>query len=169
MIRPKRTKLIKIKGNTKLNKVWQKLMKQLPNEYHDLNLFYSKHNVHDYELRKGGWSSSAYIVMGEDLLKLNDTYIYVSFLAHELGHQILGHNQHYDDSNTCNEKDADHFGLFLAMKAGYSASKYLKAGARYEKWRKKGIKKSHVVSHGTAKERQALLKRQLEYLGWRSK
>src|SRR6266853_2238203 len=100
-------KLPKLKGYKKLERVWHSLLKELPKEYQNLNLFFASHNSQGYELRKGAWADNDYVVIGEDVVKKNDEYIFVSILAHELGHHVLGHMFHYDDTNSCNEFDAD--------------------------------------------------------------
>lgn len=164
---PKKVKVVSIKGYPKINKLWKKLLKILPNPYRNLNLFIAPHNVSEYELQKGGWSGDGYLVIGQQLLALNDEHILIEFLCHELGHQVLGHSVRYDNKNSSDELCADQFGLFLAMKAGYDVNKLLDAQKRFERWRKKGIKKSHIKSHCTAKERYDYLVKQLKYLGYK--
>ena len=156
--------MIKIKEYPKLSKVWNKLTKQLPKEYRSIQILVAFNNMKDYELRKGGYANKNIIVIGKELADLKNEYIYLTLLAHELGHHVLGHMIKYDESNSSNEYDADMFGLFLAMKAGYDKNKYLKASEEFENWRRKGINKNHVKSHNTGKARNKFLEDQIKYI-----
>lgn len=162
----KKLQINKVIGYSTLNKVWHNLLKELPNEYHNMNLSIATQNWPDYELQKGGYATSCTITIGRKFLDKNKRNIYglLAMLAHELGHHVLGHIHSYSEKKE-QEQDADQFGLFLAMKAGYSGKLYVEASKQFEKWRSTGIQKSHKKSHGDADDRIEKLTKQLKYLG----
>lgn len=150
----------------KLNIAFNKLKKQIPKSYGNIKLYISYNDEHDYELTKGAQAEKAYIIIGYKFVEKfkNNERILADMLAHELAHHILGHMISYQETSQ-EEQDCDMLGVFLLEKAGYKIDKSLiKDIKKYEQWRKAGIKKSHINSHGTYKERLDKLEGQMLYL-----
>ena len=150
-----------------LYSVWDEIIAFLPKEYKNLIFTISYNNLPDYELLKGGMAEPFNIILGADFVEKfkNDKYALLHMLTHEVAHYILGHMVPNSFTGAKEqEQDCDNLGLFISMKLGYDTKKYLKSTELYEKWRQKGIQKSHIKSHGTAKERVEKLQSQVKYL-----
>lgn len=139
-----------------LNKVWNKLLKFMPKELQSLKLFITTQNEKDYETVKGAYTVQEYVVIGCELLEKfkNDERFIASILAHELGHQVLGHLCDDLKITKYNEQDCDVFAMYLLKRANYIIDyKYIEDMIKYENWRKRKIGRQHKKEHGSAKER----------------
>lgn len=150
-----------------LKKVINRLFPFIPKGFRNLYITAALHDIPTYELTKGAMVTRDTITIGCFVLEKfkDDEHVLAELMAHELGHHILGHTANIVPGNDASfEHDADAYGLSLCTLAGYDPEEIIKAQARFEKWRKKGIQKSHIKTHGTAQERQKRLQEQLKYM-----
>lgn len=162
---PKQKPRKSIKSYKLLCSIWDSLLELCPEEYKNITLSLGIQDDYDYELTKGGVSTHGSVVIGYKFAEKfkDNSVILATMLAHELAHHILGHMHNYH-GNKSHEQDCDMLSMFLVNKLGHCHTSILDGTKVYEKWRYRGIQKSHQESHGTAKERIMVLDNQKKYL-----
>lgn len=159
---------IKEKELKRLQNTFNRFKLFLPKAYHSIQLSVVFTEDKDYKTYQGGYTTLSTICIGSEFLNtFKDELSIPEILAHELGHQVLGHiHVGFDRQvNPSEEQDADLFGMYLCEMAGFKRSNYIGWFTKFEngKTRKK-MSKKHIEEHGTGQERIDRLKEHHQYL-----
>lgn len=120
--------MIKVSTSPELLDVWHTLLKFLPSAYSQLKLMIGRGYVGEYNVSNGAYTIDDKIYIGKNIVKFfnQNPAVLAYLLAHELGHQVLGH-AHERFNLDQREADADQFSLYLCCMAGFSEIRILNA------------------------------------------
>ena len=155
-----------IKNLEKVEKVFNKMKPFLPEAYRNIQLSIAFTEAKTYKTYQGAFAVKHVIHIGTEYLnKYNLTEISIAMvLGHELGHHVLGHLNNDCSTVPEEERDCDHFGMYLSELAGYKRANLIEHLRIFERDRARTLSSRHLKEHGAGSVRAEKLKKQDQYL-----